>query len=93
MKEMMDSIKRMAQDAGRNSSEIEVIVRANIRETPDDLGANRMPFHGSRKQIAGDMAATRGLGVTEIFIDPTFSPAGDSLSSFISTMEQMRKIL
>jgi len=93
MKEMMDSIKRMAQDAGQNSSEIEVIVRANIRETPDDLGASRMPFHGSRKQIAGDMAATRDLGVTEIFIDPTFSPAGDSLSSFISTMEQMRKIL
>jgi probable F420-dependent oxidoreductase len=93
MKAMMDSIKKMAEDAGRNPCDIEVLVRANIRETPDELGANRAPFHGSRKQIAADIAATRDLGVTEIFIDPTFSPAGDSLSSFISTMEQMRTIL
>src|SRR5262249_21820442 len=33
MKEMMASIKRMAREAGRNSGEIEVIVRANICET------------------------------------------------------------
>jgi len=92
MKEMMDSLKRMARDAGRNPSEIEVILRANIHETDVDLGENRSVFRGSRSQIAADIAAARDLGVAEILIDPTFSPAGESLASFISTMERMREI-
>jgi probable F420-dependent oxidoreductase len=92
MKEMMGSLKTMARNAGRNPSEIAVIVRANILETPEELGTDRLIFHGSRNQIAADVAATRDLGVEEIFIDPTFSPAGGSLTSFISTMERMREI-
>jgi probable F420-dependent oxidoreductase len=93
MKQMMDSIKTMAREAGRNPDEIEVIVRANVYETPQKLGENRPLFHGSRDQIAADLAATRDLGVAEIFIDIGSSPEAQSLTGFMSTMEQMRAIV
>jgi len=93
MKQMTDSMKNMARVAGRNPDEMETIVRANIYETTKPLGNDRVIFHGSREQIAADLAATRDLGVTEIFIDPTFSPAGQSVDGFLSTLEQMREIL
>jgi len=93
MKQMTDSMKQRAQVAGRNPDELETIVRANINETPQPLGNDRAIYHGSREQIAADLAATRDLGVAEIFVDPTFSPAGRSLEGFLSTMEQMREIL
>jgi len=93
MKQMTDSMKNMARVAGRNPDEMETIVRANIYETTKPLGNDRVIFHGSREQIAADLAATRDLGVAEIFIDPTFSPAGQSVDGFLSTLEQMREIL
>jgi hypothetical protein len=50
-------------------------------------------FHGSREQIEADLSATRDLGVDEIFVDPSFSKAGESLDGFLSTMEWVRKAL
>jgi len=93
MKQMMDSIKKMAIEAGRKASDIEVIVRANIHETAAPLADNRFVFHGSRNQITSDLNATRDLGVDEIFIDPTFSPAGESLNGFLTTMEWVQEVL
>jgi len=55
------------------------------------LPDNRFVYHGSRNQIASDLKATRELGVDEIFIDPTFSPAGESLKGFLSTMEWRKR--
>jgi len=93
MKQMMDSIKQMATEAGRKSTDVEVIVRANINETADPLPNNRFAFHGSRDQIASDLKATQDLGVDEIFVDPTFSAAGESLKGFLSTMEWVEQVL
>src|SRR6266571_2298012 len=67
--------------------------RANICETPNPHGNDRSIFYGSRDQIAADLAATRDLGVSEIFVDPTFSPAGQSVEGFLSAMEQLRELL
>jgi alkanesulfonate monooxygenase SsuD/methylene tetrahydromethanopterin reductase-like flavin-dependent oxidoreductase (luciferase family) len=93
MKQVMESLRSMAVEAGRNPNDIEIIVRANIHQTPEPLGRDRPIFYGSLDQIAADAAAARDLGVAEIFVDPTFSPAGESLDGFLSTMEQMRAIL
>ena len=68
-------------------------MRANICETPEPLGKDRFVYHGSRSQIVADLVATRDLGVTETFVDPTFSPAGESLDGFLSSMEWVRETL
>ena len=49
MKDMIGQIRNAAKDAGRNPNEIEVIVRANIYQTPQPLGDDRFIFYGSRE--------------------------------------------
>ena len=93
MRDMKAMILSLARDAGRDPGAIEVVVRANINETAQPLGKDRPIFYGTRDQIAGDLAATRDLGVAEIFVDPSFSPAGTTVDGFLSTMEWTRDLI
>ena len=90
LKRMMTGIKGMAQEAGRDPSELEVVVRANFVVTEEPLGDPRSICTGSPEQIKADIAAIREIGVDEIHFDPTFSPDGTSLEGFLKTMEQMK---
>ncbi|MFB3094075.1 MAG: LLM class flavin-dependent oxidoreductase, partial [Dehalococcoidia bacterium] len=91
MKQMMEGIKGMAQEAGRNPSEVVLVVRANILVTDEALGDDRWIFTGSSEQIKADIAATREIGAAELFFDPTFSPDGVSVEGFLSRMEMVRE--
>ena len=92
MKQMMDGIKGMAQEAGRDASELEVIVRANLMVTDGPLGDDRFLCTGSLDQIKADIAATQEIGVAELHFDPSFSPDGTSVDGFLSRMEQMKEL-
>ncbi len=92
MKQMMEGIKGMAQEAGRDPSEVALVVRANLLVTDEAMGEDRWIFTGSSEQIKADIAATRELGAAELFFDPTFSPDGVSVEGFLSRMEQMREL-
>jgi alkanesulfonate monooxygenase SsuD/methylene tetrahydromethanopterin reductase-like flavin-dependent oxidoreductase (luciferase family) len=93
MRQMMEAVRAAAREAGRDPASIELVVRANVNQTATPLGKDRPVFHGSRDQIAADLAATRDLGATEIFIDPAFSPAGESVEGFLATMEEMLDLI
>jgi len=93
MRQMMETVRGAARKAGRDPGEIELVVRANVNETAQPLGSDRPVFHGSRDQIAADLAATRELGAAEIFVDPSFSRAGESVDGFLSTLESMRELI
>ena len=92
MKQMMEGIKGMAQEAGRDPSDVALVVRANLLVTDEALGEDRWIFTGSTDQIKADIAATRELGAAELFFDPTFSPDGVSVEGFLSRMEQIREL-
>ncbi|MCH7998435.1 MAG: TIGR03619 family F420-dependent LLM class oxidoreductase [Chloroflexi bacterium] len=92
MKQMMEGIKGMAQEAGRDPSEVALVVRANLLVTDEALGEDRWIFTGSSEQIKADIAATRELGAAELFFDPTFSPDGVSVDGFLSRMEMVREL-
>ena len=92
MKQMMEGIKGMAQEAGRDPSEVALVVRANLLVTDEALGEDRWIFTGSSEQIKADIAATREMGAAELFFDPTFSPDGVSVEGFLSRMEQIREL-
>ena len=92
MKQMIDGLKGMAQQAGRDPADLEVVVRANLLVTDAALGEDRWIFTGSSEQIEGDIAGTRELGADEILFDPTFSPDGTSVEGFLSRMEQMKEL-
>jgi probable F420-dependent oxidoreductase len=92
MKQMWESVLAMAKEAGRDPSQMELIVRANFAFTPERLGDDRMIFMGSEQQIKDDIQAVRELGAAEIEFDPTTGPQGDSLQSWLDSMEKIREL-
>ncbi len=92
MTQMIDGLKGMAQQAGRDPADLEVVVRANLLVTDAALGEDRWLFTGSSEQIEADIAGTRELGADELFFDPTFSPDGVSVDGFLTRMEQMKEL-
>lgn len=93
MAQMFEGVKQMAKQAGRDPSSLEMVVRANLEITDKPLGEKRMIFSGSLDQIKEDIAGCRRIGAHEVFFDPAFSPGGQSLSNWLSLMEQVRKLV
>jgi len=89
MKRMFDSIKKMAQQAGRDPDTMKLVVRANVHITDSPRGADRAIFNGTLEQIAEDVAACRKIGAHELFFDVTF--LARSLDHWLELMEQLRK--
>ena len=89
---MMAGLKGMAQEAGLDPAELEVVVRANIVVTEEPLGDQRYICTGSPDEIKAAIASSREIGVAELHFDPSFSPDGTSLDGFLKTMEQMKQL-
>jgi hypothetical protein len=62
-------------------------MRANVELTDEPLGDDRGPFCGTTEQIAADVAATKEIGATQLFFDPTFDPTVRSLDDYVARME------
>ncbi len=90
--QMFDGIKRMAQEAGRDPSALEIIVRANVEVFAAKPGKDRIDFTGSLEQIAGDIAATRKLGAAELLFDVQFSPGVEAVDDIVSLAEQLWQV-
>jgi alkanesulfonate monooxygenase SsuD/methylene tetrahydromethanopterin reductase-like flavin-dependent oxidoreductase (luciferase family) len=85
--QMFEGIKETARQAGRDPSELELVMRANVELTDTSLGDDRGPFCGTTEQIAADIAATKEIGATQLFFDPSFDPAVRSLDDYVGRME------
>ncbi len=71
MKQMWDGIIQMARQAGRDTSKMEFVVRANIVVTDARLGDSRRIF-GRWAEDCADIAACRDIGAAEVAFDPAF---------------------
>jgi len=92
-KKAFEGIKHMAEDAGRDPSALELIVRANVEISDAPIQKDRVDFTGSLEQIAEDLAGARKLGAAEIVIDAQFFPGIDSPGAMVSRMEQFCEII
>ncbi len=92
MAQMMDGIRGMAEQAGRDPSSLSMVVRANVDVTNEPLGDQRGIFSGSLDQIKSDIQTTKNLGADEMHFDPTFSPDGTSLEGFLKSLEQLKEV-
>ena len=92
MAQMMEGIRQTASQAGRDPSELKLVVRAFPMVTDQPLGQDRQNFMGSLDQIRSDIQATQNAGADELFFDPTFSPAGATVEGFLKTLEQIKSI-
>lgn len=92
MAEMFAGIKKMAQEAGRDPSALQLIVRANVLLSDQPLGKDRALFSGTLAQVKEDLNACRQIGAHEVFFDPTFSSGAQKLDRWLTLMEQLRSI-
>ncbi len=82
---MLDGIKGMAKEAGRDPDEIKLIVRANVHVTEQPLD-ERFPYVGSWEQVLSDIEETRKIGADELFIDPQ----DETPEGFLRVMERVK---
>ena len=90
--QMMEGMRGMASQAGRNPDDIKLVIRANLVITGEPLGDDRWIFSGSQDQIKSDIQATRDIGTDELHFDPSFSPDGTSAEGFLKGMEQIKQL-
>jgi probable F420-dependent oxidoreductase len=90
MEQMFAAIKQGAAEAGRNPSDLKLIVGANIAFYPEPLDDNRPIFAGSTQQIEADIVATRRLGAEELIFNALFSPDIDSTEDLLSHMQELQ---
>jgi hypothetical protein len=84
------AIQQMAKDAGRNPSELRMIVRANLHITESPIEKDRHVFTGSINQIREDIAACEKIGAEEVFLEIGFTPGGQSLSNWQRLLNEFR---
>jgi probable F420-dependent oxidoreductase len=89
MKRMFAGIQQMAKEAGRDPSQLAMVVRANLEISEKPLPKGRAIFAGTMEQIKEDAAGCREIGAREVFFDPTFS--AQTLDHWLSQMEKLRK--
>ena len=76
MAQMFGGIRQMAQAAGRDPAELQMIVRANMVVT--------------EKPVEKDIAACEKIGAEEVFLELGFTPGGQSLSNWERLLEEFR---
>jgi probable F420-dependent oxidoreductase len=88
MAQMFGAIRDMARQAGRDPSELQMVVRANLHITAKPLSNGRTVFQGTPEQIKEDVAECARIGAHEVIFDVTFQE--DSLNGWLKVMEQCR---
>ena len=89
---MFEGIKGMAQEASRDPSGLELIVRANVEIHNTFIEKDRIDFTGTLEQIVEDVAMARKVGAAEIVIDAQFSPGVEASKDIIARMEDLWRV-
>jgi alkanesulfonate monooxygenase SsuD/methylene tetrahydromethanopterin reductase-like flavin-dependent oxidoreductase (luciferase family) len=92
MKQMWPAIQGMAKEAGRDPSELQLIVRANVSISSEPGPEGRFIFAGSKEQLKQDIAEVREMGADEIHFDPTTGGQGDTAEGWFKSIEQIREL-
>jgi hypothetical protein len=66
---MFAAVRDLAAGHGRDPDDLQLVVRANIKVTPEPLGRDRPAYWGSVDQVAADLDDTRATGADEIILD------------------------
>jgi probable F420-dependent oxidoreductase len=90
MAQMWGAIRQMADAAGRNPSELKMIVRGNLVITQKPVEKDRFIFIGTPDQIREDIAACEKIGADEVFLELGFTHGGQELSNWEKWLEEFK---
>lgn len=89
MADGLAAMRAMAVAAGRDPAECNLVVRANLYITDEELEADRFVFTGSVDQIMHDVRACEDMGAAELFFDLTWTPQCTTVATLFSHMERL----
>ena len=92
MKQMFDGVKQTAEGAGRDPTQLELVVRANVEIDDKPRPATGAIFTGTLEQIGEDLEACKRIGAHEVHFDPVCQPGAQSLNRWLELMEQLREL-
>ena len=92
MRQMFDATKQTAREAGRDPSQLQLIVRANVEILDKPRAKEGMIFTGTVAQIKEDVEACKALGAHEVHFDPTFMAGAQRIDRWLALMEQLREL-
>ncbi len=89
---MFQSMREIAERAGRDPGALALVVRANVWIGEKPLSDPRVVFTGDPAQIAADIAATRDLGADEVLFDAQPSRNVRSIDDLLAAGEQLLEL-
>lgn len=93
MAQMMDGMRQMAKEAGRDPSQFKLVVRANANFTEKPLGKDRSIFIGSTGEVKSDLETMEKLGAEEVFFDLAFSKDGETIDGHLRIMQTIKQLV
>lgn len=69
----VSTVKKAADDAGRDPDALRFVCRGPLRVRPAGA-SDRRPLTGSYDEIRGDFDGIAAQGITELFLDPNYDP-------------------
>jgi len=88
--QMFGTIRTMAREAGRDPSELQLIVRANLVITKKPIDKDRFIFVGTLDQIREDIAACAKIGADELFLEVGFTHGGQDVNNWLKWLDEFR---
>lgn len=95
IQEMGDQMRSFAREAGRDTSELGIVLRTSIHLSDKHGDENRRLLQGTIQQIQADLKALAEVGVDEIIsgIGILGTADGLTLDGYLNSMEQISQLL
>ncbi|MFE7504559.1 LLM class F420-dependent oxidoreductase [Promicromonospora sp. NPDC057488] len=86
-----DAIRQVAAEAGRDPSQMEMVVVGNVAFSDHSAGPGRSAFAGTRAQVLDDVAAMAGAGADELIIDLNLQDWWQSTAQMLDAALEIRE--
>ncbi|MFQ6011010.1 MAG: TIGR03619 family F420-dependent LLM class oxidoreductase [Nitrososphaerales archaeon] len=89
---MIDGLKEQVRNAGRDASNLQIVIGTFPTITAEKQGDKRWPLTGDAEQIRQDIQGFKEVGVTHLFFNVNFGPAAENIDSTLNDMKQLRDL-
>jgi probable F420-dependent oxidoreductase len=95
IQEMGEQMRTFAAEAGRDPSELSIVLRTSIHLSDKDNDENRRLLQGTAQQVQADLEALAEVGVNEIISGIGILGTSDGLTidGYLGRMEQISQLL
>jgi hypothetical protein len=90
---MMNEVRAAARAAGRDPSDLELVIFADLKILDQSPGEGRPDFVGTIDEIRRDVEIARNLGASEIIFMAGYSTGDLQLDEYTRALEELRRLV